>query len=79
MIWLTLTRGLVHDSLGNHRQAVEDYSQYIDVNPNDAIAYKNRNHSFDGHNWGFLPGKRILGQAIVRFYPFNRIDLLPFD
>ena len=50
------------------------------VPPNSYLVLgDNRNRSFDGHNWGFLPGDRIIGQAIVRFYPFNRIGLLPFD
>lgn len=40
------TRGLVHDSLENHRQAAKDYSQYIDVNSNDAIAYNNRGKAY---------------------------------
>ena len=47
------------------------------VPPNSYLVLgDNRNRSFDGHNWGFLPGDLIIGQAIVRFYPFNRINLL---
>lgn len=32
----------------------------------------NRNDSLDGHYWGFVPKDRIIGKAIVRFWPFDR-------
>ena len=33
----------------------------------------NRNNSYDGHYWGFLPQDKIIGKAIVRFWPINRV------
>jgi signal peptidase I len=33
----------------------------------------NRNNSYDGHYWGFLPKEKIIGKAIVRFWPINRV------
>ena len=33
----------------------------------------NRNNSDDGHVWVFLPGNRIIGRAMVRFWPLNRL------
>jgi signal peptidase I len=33
----------------------------------------NRNNSYDGHYWGFLPKDKIIGRAIIRFWPINRV------
>lgn len=35
----------------------------------------NRNHSFDGHNWGFVSQEFIIGRAIVRFWPLYRVEI----
>ncbi|HEY9601187.1 MAG TPA: signal peptidase I [Allocoleopsis sp.] len=36
----------------------------------------NRNNSCDGHYWGFVPRENIIGKAIVRFWPLNRVGEL---
>ena len=36
----------------------------------------NRNNSYDGHYWGFVPRDRIIGKAVIRFWPFDRVDIL---
>ncbi|MBR8830191.1 MAG: Signal peptidase IB [Chroococcopsis gigantea SAG 12.99] len=33
----------------------------------------NRNNSNDSHIWGFLPQDNVIGHAIFRFFPFNRL------
>jgi signal peptidase I len=32
----------------------------------------NRNNSYDSHYWGFVPKDKIVGKAIVRFWPIDR-------
>ncbi|MCY7335464.1 MAG: signal peptidase I, partial [Chamaesiphon sp.] len=32
----------------------------------------NRNNSYDSHYWGFVPQDKIVGKAVVRFWPIDR-------
>ncbi|MBM0743012.1 signal peptidase I [Phormidium sp. CLA17] len=44
------------------------------VPPNSYLVLgDNRNNSCDSHYWGFVPQENIIGRAIVRFWPVNRI------
>ena len=36
----------------------------------------NRNNSYDSHYWGFVPQDKIIGKAVVRFWPIDRIGSL---
>ncbi len=63
---------------------IEDKPDYqygpITVPPNQYLVLgDNRNNSYDSHYWGFVPHDRIIGRAIVRFWPLNRLGELDPD
>lgn len=37
----------------------------------------NRDHSSDSRVWGILQRENIVGRALLRLFPFNKIDLMP--
>ncbi len=62
----------------NYIEAAPEY-QYgpVTVAPNSYLVLgDNRNNSFDSHFWGFVPRDNIIGRAIVRFWPPNRVGEL---
>ena len=38
----------------------------------------NRNNSMDSHIWGFLPYEKIIGKAIFRYWPINKLGPIRF-
>jgi signal peptidase I len=59
----------------NYLEAKPDYQWGPVVVPADSylVLGDNRNNSYDSHYWGFVPRNKILGRAILRFWPLNRI------
>ena len=60
---------------------IEDAPHYnfgpVTVAPDSYLVLgDNRNNSYDSHFWGFVPRSHIIGRAIVRFWPPNRIGEL---
>lgn len=39
----------------------------------------NRNNSYDSHYWGFVPRDKIIGRAVVRFWPMERVGEITPD
>ena len=48
-------------------------------NGNLLVLGDNRNASLDSHLWGPLPNQEVIGTALVRYWPWNRIGLLRFS
>ena len=38
----------------------------------------NRNNSMDSHIWGFLPYKKVIGKAFIRYWPLDRFGPIHF-
>ena len=56
-------------------QAPPDYIWGPETVPESAylVLGDNRNRSSDSHVWGFVPQENIIGRAVVRFWPPNRV------
>ncbi|MBD2040368.1 signal peptidase I [Microcoleus sp. FACHB-672] len=59
--------------------ADEPNYQYGPVNVPESqylVLGDNRNNSYDSHYWGFVPRDKVIGRAVVRFWPPNRLGEL---
>ena len=59
----------------NYLQEVPDYEYGPRIVPENSylVLGDNRNNSCDSHYWGFVPRQNIIGRAVVRFWPLNRV------
>ena len=53
-----------------------DYGPAVVPEESYLVLGDNRNNSYDSHYWGFVPRDRIIGKALVRFWPPTRIGSL---
>jgi signal peptidase I len=62
----------------NYLNAAPDYQWGpVVVSPDSYLVLgDNRNNSYDSHYWGFVPRNDVIGRAIFRFWPLNRIGEL---
>lgn len=62
----------------NYIAAAPDYQWGPEVVPPDSylVLGDNRNNSYDSHFWGYVPRKNIIGRAVVRFWPIDRIGTI---
>jgi Signal peptidase, peptidase S26 len=65
----------------NYIQERPQYELETVTVPNDSymVLGDNRNNSYDSHYWGFVPKEKIIGRAVVRFWPFDRLGGIQGD
>ncbi len=65
----------------NYIAAAPDYQWGPQVVPKDSylVLGDNRNSSYDSHYWGYVPRDRVIGQAVIRFWPLDRIGFIAQD
>jgi len=66
----------------NYTKEAANYELNLVKVPQDRylVLGDNRNNSSDSHVWGFVPREKIIGRAVVRYWPPNRagrIEPLP--
>jgi signal peptidase I len=62
----------------NYLQEQPNYEfKPVTVPPNQYMVLgDNRNNSYDSHYWGFVPREKIIGRAVLRFWPLKRLGTI---
>lgn len=62
----------------NYIAAAPDYQWGPETVPSNSylVLGDNRNNSYDSHFWGYVPRENIIGRAVVRFWPLDRIGTI---
>jgi signal peptidase I len=70
------------DEKPNYNFSTEEFNTRLQIKggtvpPNQYLVLgDNRNDSYDSHYWGYVPRSKIIGRAVIRFWPPNRVGEL---
>jgi signal peptidase I len=62
--------------IDSSRRPVYDFGPETIPEGNYWMLGDNRNRSWDGHVWGYIPREKIVGRAIWRFWPIGRMGIM---
>lgn len=69
---------LREDYIGKEEQPQYQWGPTVVPANSYLVLGDNRNNSYDSHYWGFVPREKIIGRAVVRFWPPDRVgEILP--
>lgn len=69
---------LTEDYIGEDKRPQYQWGPQVVPQGSYLVLGDNRNNSYDSHYWGFVPRDKIIGRAIVRFWPMDRVgEIVP--